>query len=226
MYRVVGRMISLILFTAAMSNVAAGQDNVAAGQADASKMVSESAADAVENANDPVDGAILLSQTLARDAAQVMNDAETTQQEKYAAFHEVLSKDVALDGIGRLVLGGARLRMSDEQQSRYNALFPEYISRYYAHQFSNISQKAIEVLEAREISARDVIVRSRIQRDDGSTLAVDWRVRKLRSGEQKMIDIIVSGVSIVILKREEFAAFIEMNGIEEFLEILVNQEDR
>lgn len=217
MYRLVGRVISLILLVATASSAAAGQS-------EAPDMVSEGAAEIVDKAIDPLYGAISLAQILAKNAALVMNESETTLEEKYAAFHEVLSKDAALDGIGRLVLGSARLQMSDEQLRRYNALFPEYISRHYADQFSDISQEAIDVLEAREISARDVIVRSRIKRDDGSTVAVDWRVRTLRSGEQKMIDIIVSGVSIVIVKREEFAAFIEANGIEALLEILAKQE--
>ena len=199
--------------------------SAATGQSAAPDMVSEGAAEIIDKAIDPLYGAISLAQILAKNAARVMNETETTPEEKYAAFHQVLSKDAALDGIGRLVLGSARLRMSDEQLRRYNALFPEYISRHYADQFSDISQEAIEVLEAREISARDVIVRSQIKRDDGSTVAVDWRVRRLRSGEQKMIDIIVSGVSIVILKRDEFAAFIETNGIEALLEVLANQEE-
>jgi len=46
---------------------------------------------------------------------------------------------------------------------------------------------------------------------------VDWRIRKLRSGDQKAIDIIVSGVSIMLVKREEFSAFIAANGIDALL---------
>jgi ABC-type transporter MlaC component len=42
----------------------------------------------------------------------------------------------------------------------------------------------------------------------------------LNSGEQKAIDIIVSGVSIMLVKREEFSAFIAQNGVDALLDRL------
>ena len=47
-----------------------------------------------------------------------------------------------------------------------------------------------------------------------------WRVRQLRSGERKAIDIIVQGVSIMLVKREEFSSFIATNGVDALLDRL------
>jgi ABC-type transporter MlaC component len=62
-----------------------------------------------------------------------------------------------------------------------------------------------------------VIVRAKITRKSGSPVNVDWRVRKLKDGNLKMIDIIVSGVSIMLVKRDEFSAYIAKNGVDSLL---------
>ncbi len=180
---------------------------------------SEAAASAVV-ATDDVTGARALSQGLFAEVARIMNDPETSRPEKYDLFYEALDAGASLDGIGRLVLGGARRSMTPEQEERYAAAFPRYLSRQYADEFANVSETPLEILQARAVSKRDVIVRSNVVRHDGSKASVDWRVRRLRSGDQKLIDIIVSGVSLVILRRDEFSSFIDANGVEALIQKL------
>ena len=110
--------------------------------------------------------------------------------------------------------------MSDDQKARYETVFPEYITKLYAEQFDEIVGKPLEVLDAKAIGARDVIVRTQFERKDDKPITVDWRIRKLRSGEHKAIDIIVSGVSIMLVKREEFSAFIATNGVDALIDRL------
>jgi ABC-type transporter MlaC component len=68
-----------------------------------------------------------------------------------------------------------------------------------------------------------VIVRTRFDRKEGAPINVDWRVRQLKSGERKAIDIIVQGVSIMLVKREEFSSFVSTNGVDALLERLESE---
>ena len=52
---------------------------------------------------------------------------------------------------------------------------------------------------------------------------VDWRVRTLKSGDRKAIDIIVQGVSIMLVKREEFSSFIASNSVDALLDRLESE---
>ena len=63
-------------------------------------------------------------------------------------------------------------------------------------------------------------MRTKFDRDGDDAINVDWRIRKLKSGELKALDIIVSGVSIMLVKREEFASFVAANGVDALLERL------
>ena len=167
-----------------------------------------------------IDGAISFAKTLTADATTALTNDHATQAQKLDAFQEVLANGLALETIGKFMLGEARTTMTDEQTARYNAVFPDYITKLYAEQFDEIVGKPLEVLDAKEIGARDVIVRTKFARKDAAPIMVDWRVRQLKSGDRKAIDIIVSGVSIMLVKREEFSSFIASNGIDALLDRL------
>lgn len=184
------------------------------------------AAPAASPATAPATTAPVLSQTeeASKFARQMLADATAaltrqgaTDAQKIAAFQEVLKKSLALDVVGKFMLGSTRDKMTPAQIARYDAVFPQYITRQYAQQFKDLVGRPMEVSEAKALNTRDTIVRAKIKRKDGTNVNVDWRVRKLKDGSLKMIDIIVSGVSIMLVKREEFAAYIAKNGVDSLL---------
>ncbi|MBB5519508.1 MlaC/ttg2D family ABC transporter substrate-binding protein [Amphiplicatus metriothermophilus] len=167
-----------------------------------------------------VAAAIAFAQELTDKATAALTDESASEAERLDRFQLVLAEGLALDVIGRFMLGETRKAMTPEQIARYEAVFPDYITRLYAEQFSDIVGRKLEVLEARQLGARDVIVRTQFPRSNGAPIMVDWRVRELRDGRRKMIDIIVSGVSIMLVKREEFSAFVAQNGVDALIERL------
>ncbi|MFC2952960.1 phospholipid-binding protein MlaC [Marinicaulis aureus] len=174
---------------------------------------------AVEAEESAIDGATAFAKTLTANATVALT-SEKSEAEQLTDFQQVLADGMALDVIGKFMIGEARNTMNDEQLARYDAVFPGYLTKLYAEQFQDIVGKPLEVLEAKELGARDVIVRTQFDRSEGSPIMVDWRVRRLKSGERKAIDIIVQGVSIMLVKREEFSSFIATNGIDALLERL------
>ena len=167
-----------------------------------------------------IDGAVAFAKTMTADATEALTDATVDDMDRLQNFRAVLADGMALDVIGRFMIGETRKSMSEAQLARYEEIFPPYITRQYAEQFEEIVGKPLEVVDAKPVGARDVIVRTQFERVEGAPIMVDWRVRKLRSGEHKAIDIIVSGVSIMLVKREEFSSFIAANGVDALLERL------
>lgn len=166
------------------------------------------------------DRAVQFASALTESANAAFSDKSVSESEQLAMFRDVLNEGLAVETIGKFVLGDARRDMSDDQTARYNAIFPQYITGLYADQFQGILGKPLELIDAKSIGTRDVIVRTQFKRTDSSPINVDWRIRRLRSGDQKAIDIIVSGVSIMLVKREEFSAFIATNGVDALIQRL------
>lgn len=201
---------SRVKFLAALLAVSTAAPGLAAAQDAAAETEAPSA----------IDGAVAFVNDLTAAANVAMGDANETEAEKLAAFQTVMADGLALETIGKFMIGDARKTMSEAQLARYDAIFPAYITKLYAEQFDEIIGKPLEVIESKTIGARDVIVRTQFPRNEGSPIMVDWRIRELRSGGRKAIDIIVSGVSIMLVKREEFSAFIAANGVDALLDRL------
>jgi ABC-type transporter MlaC component len=169
---------------------------------------------------DPVAEATAFARDLTASATAALTKEGASEAERLDAFQAVLLDGLALDVIGRFALGDSRKTMTDEQTARYEAIFPDYITKQYAEQFQEIIGKELEVIDAKALGARDVVVRTQFARTEGAPINVDWRIRKLKSGDQKAIDIIVSGVSIMLVKREEFSGFISQNGVDALIDRL------
>ncbi|MFN0025373.1 MAG: phospholipid-binding protein MlaC [Parvularculaceae bacterium] len=157
-----------------------------------------------------IDAAIAFARDLTAKATTALT-SKKSDAEQLSDFQKVLGEGLALDVIGKFMLGEHRKAMTAEQVARYDSAFPPYLTKLYAGQFAEIVGRPLEVVDAKALG-RDVIVRTQFNRKDGAPINVDWRVRTLKSGERKAVDIIVSGVSIMLVKREEFSAFIAQNN--------------
>ncbi len=166
-----------------------------------------------EDAGAAVDEAIAFAKGLT-DKATAALTSDKSEAEQLADFQTVLGEGLALDVIGKFMIGDIRKSMTPEQLARYDAAFPPYLTKLYAGQFADIVGRPLTVIDAKALGARDVIVRTQFTRKEGAPINVDWRIRKLHTGEQKAIDIIVGGVSIMLVKREEFSAFIAQNSVD------------
>lgn len=159
-----------------------------------------------------INAAIDFAKDLTGKATAALTSAKP-KPEQLAEFQTVLGEGLALDVIGKFMIGETRKSMTPAQLERYDAAFPPYLTKLYAEQFAQIVGRPLEVVDAKALG-RDVIVRTRFNRKEGAPINVDWRVREMKSGERKAVDIIVSGVSIMLVKREEFSAFIAQSGVD------------
>lgn len=159
-----------------------------------------------------IEAAVAFAKDLTGKATAALT-SEKPKAEQLTDFQKVLGDGLALDVIGKFMIGETRKTMTPEQLARYDAAFPPYLTKLYADQFAQIVGRPLEVADAKALG-RDVIVRTRFNRKDGAPINVDWRVRALKSGERKAVDIIVSGVSIMLVKREEFSAFVAQSGVD------------
>lgn len=161
---------------------------------------------------------------VANEGFTVLNDLERSEAERLAAFQQVMQRALAIDFLSRIMLGSNRDSIDAAQRERFDATFPDYISRVYADQMSELSKEGLEVTSAKQIGKRDVVVDTVVQ-PEGSTqpLTVTWRLRPNEAAEPRVIDITVKGVSVMLLRRNEFDQRIRNEGIGPFLDWLESE---
>ncbi|MEO0880154.1 MAG: ABC transporter substrate-binding protein [Pseudomonadota bacterium] len=212
--RVMAGLLALTSIPAA--HAIAQEATVSTDETQAVEVLSQAEAQLIDEATDFIRG-------LTSDATAAMTKEGASEAERLAAFQVVLADGLAVEQIGKFMLGEARKTITPAQLERYNTIFPDYITRLYAQQFKGIVNKPLEVIDAKKFRRNDTIVRTKLERAEGAPILVDWRVRRLKTDDHKIINISVNDVSIMLVKREEFSAFIAANGVDALLDRLEEQ---
>ncbi|MBT3358967.1 MAG: ABC transporter substrate-binding protein [Rhodospirillales bacterium] len=126
---------------------------------------------------------------------------------------------VSESSIAQFVLGRHWKEASADQQSRYTEVFANFLIQSYATRLGGIRIDHFEVQEAHAIGKNDFLVRSKVDRGARKTVRADWRVRESDTGF-KIIDLSVSGISLALTLREEFASILRREGLDGLIQLL------
>lgn len=135
------------------------------------------------------------------------------------AVRATLEANLATDAIGRFLLAGSAARnATDEQRSRYEMLFPQYIAAAYAEEIGQLTSREIRVDDSLERRPGDIIVQSVLIDTQGRERAdIDWRVRELEDGTYKLLDVLVERTSPLITRRQAFSSRVRDEGLDGLL---------
>ena len=166
--------------------------------------------------------------TLADEATSVLGKKNgSTLAEREAKFRSVLRDNFAMDKIGRFAAGRYWRQMSRDERRDYQKLFTERMLKSYAIRFGGYSGKSLRILKTVKAGKKDSLVRTVIEntKNGKQLVRVDWRVRRV-TDSNKIIDILVEGVSMLATLRAEFTSVIKRDGIEGLLSTLRTQLDQ
>ncbi|MDY0029764.1 MAG: ABC transporter substrate-binding protein [Pseudobdellovibrionaceae bacterium] len=157
-------------------------------------------------------GALDFVKSTAEKGLTFLSDPESSQDQKKREFKKLLDNSFDLDTIGRFVLGKYWNSATPDQQKEYNSLFRKMVVEVYAGRFSDYKGQKFEVKSVRAISSKDALVTSFIYPESGGEpIQVDWRVRKT-GAIYKVVDVLVTGVSMSVTQRSDFASVIQRGG--------------
>ncbi len=149
--------------------------------------------------------------TMTKEGIDFLSNPELTDEKRTEKFHKFLKANFDMKTIARFVLGRYWRSATKEQKKEYFKLFETMIVDVYAKRFGEYNGEQLDVRSARLDGERDVIVSSEIVAEN-ITVSVDWRIRKKKNGEFKVVDVIVENVSMSLTQRSEFASVIQRGG--------------
>jgi phospholipid transport system substrate-binding protein len=139
---------------------------------------------------------------------------EQTEQQ----LNEVWLGAFDVEGIGRAVLGNNWKKATEAQRQDYMDVFPKYVAKLYAIQFSDYSGETFAVNGSRPGSGGDTIVNAQIDRPGGEPIRVDFTLQG--DQELKIKDVKVEGVSLLVTKRSEFDSVVAQKGIDGLIQAM------
>lgn len=142
-------------------------------------------------------------------AGYANGDAARLQTQLRVLIHDGFD----LDTISRFALGSSWQRATPAQQQEYQALFAAWTADTYARQLGADRGATLTVIDSQPaLDSTDAIVRTQINRADGSSIDTELRVRE-REGHMQIVDVTMGGVSMDVTQRDEFSAVIHRKGI-------------
>lgn len=157
--------------------------------------------------------------SFATDTVNVLRMPDLAPGKRQALLGDVFDAHLDVTAMGRYVIGKHWDTATADQQASYEALFGIYVLHTYTRLLGGYQGERIVVLGERTLDATDTLVDTEIMGGDGGALLAALRVRDTAVGP-RIIDVLVSGVSLTMTHKAQFIAIIKRSGIAGLLEAL------
>ena len=157
---------------------------------------------------------------LASQVIGILKNAALDSQQKRTQIENIAYGAIEFTTLSKLVLARNWAKFSAEQRSTFEQEFKQHLSMTYGRNVDNYKNEKVQILSERPESQGDVTVQTKILRGGGSDdVVVDYRLRQF-SGQWKIIDVIVEGVSLVANFRSQFQDIVANGGPDRLLTLL------
>ncbi len=146
-------------------------------------------------------------------AVDELTEPGLSDDEQELRFRSLIGDGFDIPAIGRFVLGRYWRRASEEEQTAFLAAFEDMIVHRFLPLFAEYSGDKISIGVARPFknNSNFISVSSKLLRDEGETVRIDWRVRRRDDGF-RIVDIVAEGISIAVTLRSEYTSVLKQNG--------------
>jgi phospholipid transport system substrate-binding protein len=140
-------------------------------------------------------------------------DTRLTQGQLDAQYRDMLDDSFDINAINQYVIGRTWEQATPEQKQEYLKLFKEFVIRTYGSPLRFHPGDGLRVGDINPQNEKDTDVSTEITHPDGAApTPVDWIVRRKDGGKLVIVDVIVNGVSLNAMQRDQFAAILASNG--------------
>ena len=159
---------------------------------------------------------------LIEDAIKTLSDKDLNKDEKSKTIRKIAIENVDIDSLGMYTLGDIRKTLKTEKLNEYKILFKEYFLKSLTSRLTNYSSSEFEILGQDKKSANYTIINSEVSPNDGAPkIKIDWRVYTKNPEKPLIRDLIVEGLSLARVQKEEFASILSSNNND--IKILINK---
>ena len=153
----------------------------------------------------------LFVQETADEATEALNK-RLSKEEKMEKLKIIAKKNVDVKGIGNYSLGTHRKTISDQQKDEYFEIFEQYFLKSFASRLAEYTDPKIRVDSQKKLNDKYTMVSSTLlATSEKAEIKIDWRVVTKNPDNPLIIDVIIEGVSLAKVQREEFNSIIQSN---------------
>ncbi len=144
-------------------------------------------------------------------ASEALNKRQS-KEEKMEILKTIAKETVDIRGIGFYSLGKHRKNMSDQKKEEYLEIFSKYFLKTFSSRLAEYTDPKIRVDSQKKLNDKYTMVSSTLLATDKKPeIKIDWRVVTKNPNKPLIIDIVIEGVSLAKVQKEEFSSIIQNN---------------
>ena len=140
-----------------------------------------------------------------------LTGSNVSEADRETRFRSLLEAHFDMPGISKFVLGRYWKIATPAQQEEFEKLFETLLVQSYAKTFAQYGADKFQVTKSMADSDGSVLVNSHVDRPNGDTIHLDWRVAD-QGDAMRIVDLVIEGVSLRTTHRSDFASAIQSNG--------------
>ena len=135
-----------------------------------------------------------------------------TKEQKIEKLKTIAKETVDIRGIGYYSLGAHRKNLSDDKKKEYLAIFEKYFLKSFSSRLSEYTDPKIRVDSEKKLNEKYTMVSSTLlATEEKPEVKIDWRIVTKNPDKPLIIDVVIEGVSLAKVQKEEFNSIIQSN---------------
>jgi len=154
----------------------------------------------------------LFVQETVNNASEALNK-RLSKEEKMEKLKIIAAGAVDIRGIGYYSLGSHRKTITDKKKEEYFIIFKQYFLKSFSSRLAQYTDPKIRVDSQKKLNEKYTMVSSvLLATAKRPEVKIDWRVVTKNPDNPLIIDVIIEGVSLAKVQREEFNSIIQNNN--------------
>ena len=151
-------------------------------------------------------------QSVANEASLVLAK-NFTKEQKIEKLKSIAKESVDFRGIGYYSLGAHRKNLSDDKKKEYLNIFEKYFLKSFSSRLAEYTDPKIRVDSQKKLNEKYTIVSSVLMAtEEKPEVKIDWRIVTKNPDKPLIIDVVIEGVSLAKVQKEEFNSIIQNNN--------------
>jgi phospholipid transport system substrate-binding protein len=144
-------------------------------------------------------------------ASEALNKRQS-KEEKMKILKVIAKETVDIKGIGYYSLGAHRKKISDQKKIEYFEIFEKYFLKSFSSRLAEYTDPRIRVDSQKKLNDKYTMVSSTLLATDKKPeIKINWRVVTKNPDKPLIIDVVIEGVSLAKVQKEEFNSIIQNN---------------
>jgi len=146
------------------------------------------------------------------DEASSILSKNFTKEQKIEKLQSIAKETVDIKGIGYYSLGVHRKGLSDDKKKEYLDIFEKYFLKSFSSRLAEYTDPKISVDSQRKLNEKYTMVSSvLLATKDKPEVKIDWRIVTKNPSKPLIIDVVIEGVSLAKVQKEEFNSIVQSN---------------